>query len=84
MLFNDYDKETGMDLFSETNEFMRTISVQDAQPVAWRPDSNGLFYITDALYYIEFPNGEPFLIDTCGPEGCKYRYNETSFIWSFP
>ena len=60
-----YDEITGIGLFSETNEFMRTIVEGDAEPVAWRPDSKGLFYNqSETLYYTAIPDGTPVMIDT--------------------
>lgn len=83
VLFNDYQKNTGLDLFSESDSFVRTISIEDAVPIAWSPESKGLFYLKDDLYYIEIPSGEPILINKCEPKGCGYGYEE-NFIWSYP
>ena len=80
VLYKDYyisaSTVIGMDLFSESNQFLRRITDQYAYPVAWSPDSTGLFYISSGLYYVTIPDGQPLLIDDCKPNRC-----EDSFIW---
>jgi hypothetical protein len=80
-----YDENiSGIDLYSENDQFVRTISHENAFPVAWLPDSSGLFFIANNLYYMSIPNGEPILIEECNSNECEYWIDETAFVWSNP
>lgn len=72
--------DTGMDLFSESGQYLRAITDQEVTTVLWRPDSEGLFFIAGSLYYVDIPDGLPVLIDSCEPEGCAFPY-EKDFVW---
>jgi hypothetical protein len=63
VLYDESNNTSGIDLYSEDDEFVKTISEQAAFPVAWLRDSLGLFFMTDNLYYISVPDGEPILIE---------------------
>ncbi len=53
----------GMDLFSENNQYIQTITKDYVSSIYWNPDSTGLFYLTRNLYYIAIPDGKPVLLD---------------------
>lgn len=68
----------GMDLYSEADQFVRTIIKKGSHLVVWRPDSAGFYYSTGKeLYYLTVPDGQPVLIDQCQFDSC--RYNE--LVW---
>jgi hypothetical protein len=81
VLYEAYKKVIGMDLFSEHNKFVKTISDKKVSGVIWRPDSKGLVFIADGLYYYEIAGGDTFLLDACEPQGCSYWYFEDNFVW---
>lgn len=59
-----YEASTGIELFSEDDRFVRTITDTKAQSIAWRPDSQGFFFTHEiGFFYVEIPDGEPMLID---------------------
>jgi hypothetical protein len=65
-----YDKE-GINLYDESDHLVSNIS--SMYPQTWRPDSTGLFLEkSENLYYMDIPNGEPVLVDTCQAESCHY------------
>jgi hypothetical protein len=75
-----FDNLTGMELFSETDQYVRTITDKQAEPI-WRPDSKGFFFLSDSLYYVSIPDGSPERIDDCLPEDCKHTLNKDDFVW---
>jgi hypothetical protein len=81
VLYHAYNQVIGMDLFSESDQFIKTISERDVSTVIWRPDSKGLIFIADGLFYYAIPDGNQFLIDSCAPKGCGYWYSESDFVW---
>jgi hypothetical protein len=68
----------GLDLFSDNDQFVRQIWDRDSLPI-WRPDSQGLFFISGNLYYVAIPDGEPVLVDDCEVYDCWYRMED--FVW---
>ena len=84
VLYDKANNTSGIDLHSEDDQFVKTISEQAAFPVAWLSDSSGLFFMAKNLYYISIPNGEPILIEECNSNECEYWIDETAFVWSNP
>lgn len=85
VLYDEFKHISGIDLYSENDQFVKTITDQAAFPVAWLPDSTGLFYMANNLYYAGIPDGEPILIEECGANKCRYWVTgKEDFIWSYP
>jgi WD40 repeat protein len=58
------DDQPGIDLFSETDGFVRHITNTNPVRIIWRPDSNAIVYRFDTqLYYVAIPDGRPILVD---------------------
>jgi len=84
VLYDESKNISGIDLYSEDDQFVKTITEQMAFPVAWLPDSSGLFYMANNLYYASIPDSKPTLIEECNLNQCRYWIDETAFIWSYP
>jgi WD40 repeat protein len=85
VLYDEFNNTSGIDLYSESDQFVKTITDAAAFPVAWQPDSTGLFYMASNLYYIGLPDGEPILIEECGGEKCRFWVaGKEDFIWAYP
>ena len=84
VLYDETKNIAGIDLYSDNDQFVKPITDQAAFPVAWLPDSSGLFYMANHLYYISIPDGEPILIEECNLNECEYWIDETAFVWSNP
>ncbi len=61
-------------LFSEADQFVRTLTDNKFYPALWSPDSTGFYFYTTGteLYYLAVPDGEPILIDSCTAAFCHY------------
>ena len=55
----------GLRLYSTEGDFVQTLSEDDIQDIAWRPDSTGLFYIdgSSQMIYFDLALGESQIID---------------------
>lgn len=55
----------GLRLYSTEGDFVQTVSEDDIQDIAWRPDSTGLFYIdgSSQMIYFDLALGESRIID---------------------
>jgi dipeptidyl aminopeptidase/acylaminoacyl peptidase len=84
VLYDETKNTSGIDLYSENDQFVKTITEQVAFPVAWLPDSSGLFYMANNLYYVSLPDSEPILVEECNSNECEYWIDETAFVWSNP
>lgn len=84
VLFDKNNKALGIDLYSGNDQFIKTITTENAFPVAWLPDSSGLFYIADNLYFVNIPDGETVMIEECNKDECGYWIGESAFTWSYP
>lgn len=70
---------TGLDLYSEVDEHVRTISNLNVESVLWRPDSLGLFLIVpDKLYYLSVPEGDLILVY---PQSGSARLWKGATVW---
>lgn len=83
VLYHAYERVVGMDLFSENDQFKRTVSEKDVSSVLWRPDSNGLFFhvYEDGWYYVDIPDGQPVAVDTCVAEKCEFLPSADDSVW---
>lgn len=84
VLYDEFKHVSGLDLYSENDQFVKTITDKMAFPVAWLPDSSGLFYMANNLYYISIPDGKPKLIEECNLNECGNWVDENNFAWSYP
>jgi dipeptidyl aminopeptidase/acylaminoacyl peptidase len=67
-----------IDLYDEYDKLVHTFTNIPVSAVVWRPDSTGLFLVSDrSLYFMTIPDGEPELIEQCAPEACSFR----EFVW---
>jgi hypothetical protein len=77
---NEYWPNGGMILYNSDGEYIRTLATEPAEPL-WRPDSRGLFFLSDSLYYMSIPDGESILVEDCLPKGCTYWFDPGEFVW---
>ncbi len=79
-MLTHYYEQPGIDLFSETDEFVRRITDDNPDGIVWRLTSDAIFYqVGYNLYYVAIPNGQPILIDNnVVPSGWDSDYG---FVW---
>jgi hypothetical protein len=54
-----------IELYDENDNFVRELTTMQPDVVFWRPDSIGVYFaISQQLYYISIPDGEPTLVDS--------------------
>jgi WD40 repeat protein len=58
-------KNRAIELYDETDTFIRELTSIHTDDVFWRPDSQGIFFTSGRkLYYLAIPDGEPALVDS--------------------
>jgi len=63
---------TDLFLYDTNDNLAQTFPVSGIQNVAWRPDSQAIFFSDGkALYILSIPNGKPKLVDECGESYCS-------------
>jgi hypothetical protein len=59
-----YGPRDGVRVYSPNGNLIREVTTDPADFVTWRPDGQGLFYVSDAsLSYVPLPDGQPTPID---------------------
>lgn len=67
-------RETVVELFSGNMKLYKTWDI-DSSRTTWNPDSTKIFlYSKKKLYYIDIPDEEPTLLDTCQSHDCFFNY----------
>ena len=69
-------KETpGLRLYDLSGKLLQTITQEPVEEVSWRPDSQGLFYLSNGnLYYLNGLNGTPMAIASISSYGLNSGY----------
>lgn len=69
-------------LFSESGDFVRTLSDLEVRSAIWRNDSSGIIFASNVeLFFIAIPDGEPEMIDQCATKEDRCSFYSSSFVW---